>query len=67
MLSESAQLEYKCTHFYSKGDELSVVYNDPEIGIAWPLETEPLLSAKDAAAPRLRDILDLLPAYAAGS
>ena len=67
VLTESAQLEYKCTRFYSVGDEISVVYNDPDLGIAWPLKAEPLLSAKDAAAPRLRDILDLLPAYEAGS
>lgn len=62
VLSETAQIEYKCTAFYSRADELSVVWNDPDLAIAWPLQ-EPLLSAKDAAAPRLRDLTDLLPPY----
>ncbi len=54
-LSESAQVEYKCTDFYDPGGELAVLWNDPDIGIEWPLDGEPLLSAKDAAAPLLRD------------
>lgn len=60
VLSETAQIEYKCTHFYSRGNELSVLWNDPDLAIAWPL-AEPLLSAKDAAAPRLRELMELLP------
>lgn len=64
VLSDSAQIEYKCTRLYSQGNELSVIWNDPEIGITWPISA-PLLSAKDAAAPRLRDILDLLPPFVA--
>lgn len=59
VLSEEAQVEYKCTDLYDPGGEVSVVWNDPDIGIDWPIEGEPLLSAKDAAAPRLRDVLDL--------
>ena len=62
VLSETAQIEYKCTAFYSRADELSVVWNDPELAIAWPVQN-PLLSAKDAAAPRLRDLLAVLPPY----
>jgi dTDP-4-dehydrorhamnose 3,5-epimerase len=62
VLSETAQVEYKCTDYYAPGDELSVVWDDPEIGIDWPIGT-PVLSAKDAAAPRLSEILDLLPTY----
>lgn len=64
VLSETAQIEYKCTHFYSRADELSVVWNDPDLAIAWPI-ADPLLSEKDAAAPRLRDLMDRLPAYSA--
>ena len=64
VVSESAQIEYKCTNFYSRENELSVVWNDPAIGIEWPI-SGPLLSAKDAAAPRLDEILDLLPPYEA--
>ncbi len=62
VLSETAQIEYKCTNFYSRENELSVVWNDPDLAIDWPL-ADPLLSAKDAAAPRLRDLGDLLPEF----
>lgn len=60
VLSDSVQMEYKCTDFYHPDDELGIAWNDPEIAIDWPV-TDPLLSEKDAAAPRLRDVLDLLP------
>jgi dTDP-4-dehydrorhamnose 3,5-epimerase len=64
ILSETGEVEYKCTELYDPEDELGVAWNDPQIGIAWPI-AEPLLSAKDKAAPRLRDVLDRLPAYGA--
>lgn len=60
VLSEMAEVQYKCTDVYDAGGELSVVWNDPDIGIDWPLDGEPLLSAKDAVAPRLAEI-DNLP------
>jgi dTDP-4-dehydrorhamnose 3,5-epimerase len=54
---------YKVTEFYTPGDEVSVLWNDPDLGIAWPV-AEPALNAKDKDAPRLRDIpKDRLPAY----
>lgn len=59
VLSETAQVEYKCTDFYAPGDELGVIWNDPEIGVDWPVK-DPTLSAKDAALPRLSEILDKL-------
>ena len=59
VLSEHAEVEYKCTDFYVPGDELGVIWNDPEIGIRWPI-TAPILSAKDRAHPRLSDVLPLL-------
>ncbi len=62
VLSETAQVEYKCTALYDPDDEFGVIWNDPDIGIEWPL-AEPLLSARDAAAPRLREITELLPRY----
>jgi dTDP-4-dehydrorhamnose 3,5-epimerase len=62
VLSPSAQLEYKCTDYYDPTDEIGVLWNDPEIGIAWPVK-DPILSAKDLAAPRLRDLIDKLPDY----
>ena len=65
VVSGPVQVEYKCTDFYDRDDELALAWNDPEIGIAWPLR-EPLLSAKDAAAPRLAQVMDRLPVYAGG-
>jgi dTDP-4-dehydrorhamnose 3,5-epimerase len=59
VISEAAEVEYKCTDFYDKADEIGIAWNDPEIGIAWPLR-EPLLSAKDAALPRLSEVRKLL-------
>jgi dTDP-4-dehydrorhamnose 3,5-epimerase len=60
VLSDFAHAEYKCTDFYDAGDELAIAWNDPDLAIAWPLR-EPVVSAKDAAAPRLRDVLERLP------
>lgn len=56
VLSESAQVAYKCTDVYDPGYELGVRWNDPEIGIEWPYDGEPLLSGKDAEAPLLSEI-----------
>jgi len=53
--SESAEVEYKCTELYHPEDELGVLWNDPELAIRWPVSA-PLLSAKDAGLPRLRDV-----------
>src|SRR5258705_1285897 len=53
--SETAEIEYKCTEPYHPEDELGVAWNDPDLGIRWPIAT-PLLSAKDAALPRLREV-----------
>lgn len=54
VLSESAEVMYKCTQEYSPPDERGVLWNDPEIDIPWPLEN-PILSAKDKINPVLRD------------
>jgi dTDP-4-dehydrorhamnose 3,5-epimerase len=63
VLSETAQVEYKCTDFYAPNDEQSVIWNDPDIGIEWPV-AEPVISPKDRVAPRLAEILQHLPTYA---
>ncbi len=55
VLSESALFYYKCTAPYAANHERAVRWDDPDLGIAWPLP-DPVLSAKDAAAPRLRDL-----------
>lgn len=61
--SEVAQVEYKCTDVYDPGFELGVLWDDPDIGVQWPVDS-PVLSGKDAAAPRLRDVdPDLLPTF----
>ena len=57
-----AQVEYKCTALYDPEDEIAIAWNDPEIGIEWPLEG-PALSARDCRAPRLAEVLDRLPVY----
>ena len=61
VLSDSADFFYKCTEIYSPESERSVAWDDPAIGIAWPVK-EPLLSAKDRAAPRLADA-PVLPVF----
>lgn len=55
VVSETALYAYKCTDVYDPAAEVCVRWNDPDIGIEWPAD-EPLLSPKDAAAPRLGDI-----------
>jgi dTDP-4-dehydrorhamnose 3,5-epimerase len=60
VLSERVHVEYKCTGFYDASDELKIAWNDPFIGIDWPI-VAPLLSPKDAAAPGLREVEGVLP------
>jgi dTDP-4-dehydrorhamnose 3,5-epimerase len=55
VLSEYAEFLYKTTDYYAPEHERSVAWNDPDIGIAWPLAGEPVLSAKDKVGARLRD------------
>jgi len=65
VLSESAEMQYKCTRLYDPGSELTIAWDDPEIGVAWPI-TDPLLSAKDRAGRRLAECRDEpLPEYVA--
>ena len=60
VLSERAQLQYKCTALYHPEDEIGVVWNDPDLAIGWPVSA-PLLSERDRALPRLADVLERLP------
>lgn len=62
VLSETVHLLYKCTDFYRKDDEIGVRWNDPAIGIEWPLppDTEPLLSDRDRNAEPLETLLQRL-------
>lgn len=56
VLSERATVLYKTTDYYSRADDKSICWNDPDIGVDWPIEAPPILSAKDLAAPRLKDV-----------
>lgn len=65
--SESALFSYKCTDYYTPSEEGTVAWDDPDLGIDWPLD-EPKLSAKDAEGVRLSAIPDdRLPAFAPAS
>jgi len=62
-LSETADVVYKCTEPYAAGDERGLRWDDPTLGIDWPV-SNPILSKRDSAFPLLdRDSPDL-PAYA---
>ena len=55
-LTDACEVIYKCTNHYAPDCEGSVVWDDPDIGINWPITSPPILSDKDAAAPRLNDL-----------
>ena len=48
VLSDIADFEYKCTDYYTPGFEGCLAWNDPQVGIEWPIDFEPLLSTKDS-------------------
>ena len=55
VLSEVADFQYKCTDYYDPSDEGSILWNDPDLAISWPLEN-PILSDKDINANKLADL-----------
>ncbi|PTB30326.1 dTDP-4-dehydrorhamnose 3,5-epimerase [Paraburkholderia caribensis] len=55
VLSESAEFLYKTTDYWYPEFERSIVWNDPQIGIKWPLDGQPVVAAKDAAGMRLSE------------
>ena len=60
VLSKSAELFYKCTEYYHPEDDHSLLWNDPAVGIEWPLQNrEPILSEKD----RIAQCLSQIPVY----
>jgi dTDP-4-dehydrorhamnose 3,5-epimerase len=54
VLSETADLVYKVTEEYARDLERGILWNDPDIGVRWPIQ-EPVLSARDVGLPLLRD------------
>jgi dTDP-4-dehydrorhamnose 3,5-epimerase len=63
VLSDQADVIYKCTDFYDPDDDYGIHWADPTIGIEWPAET-PILSEKDEGLPLLQEIPEArLPRY----
>jgi len=63
VLSETADVLYKCSDFYSPEHEYGLLWSDPDLAIQWPVE-DPVLSAKDAGYPSLGEIPEAqLPVY----
>jgi dTDP-4-dehydrorhamnose 3,5-epimerase len=60
VLSDVADVLYKCSSYYDGSIERGIAWDDPDIGIEWPV-AEPLLSDRDRSAPRLKDIAAELP------
>lgn len=56
VVSETALFAYKCTDTYNPQAEKGIIWNDPDIGIKWPIK-EPILSGKDNENLRLRDMI----------
>ena len=55
VMSETALFHYKCTEMYSPGNELTIRWDDPDLGIKWPLK-DPTLSEKDAKGLLLKNV-----------
>ena len=54
VLSDTARVLYKCTDYYAPGEEYTLLWNDPDLGIDWPVRN-PILADKDAQGLRLKD------------
>ena len=55
VLSESAEVLYKCSDYYSPENERGILWSDPDLAIDWPVK-EPILSEKDAVYPRFKEL-----------
>ena len=55
VLSETAEFIYKCDEVYHPEDEGGIMWNDPDVGVKWPSDIEPLLSEKDQKHPSLKE------------
>ena len=55
-LEPDSEIVYKCSDYYAPETEGAVLWNDPDIGIEWPTDADPILSDKDAVAPLLSEL-----------
>ena len=62
VVTATAQVEYKTTDVYDPASEIGIAWNDPALGISWPVTT-PILSARDGRHPALAAVMDKLPVY----
>jgi dTDP-4-dehydrorhamnose 3,5-epimerase len=62
VLSPVAQVEYKCTDLYDAQSEVGVAWDDPALGIAWPV-ANPVLSIRDSRHPTLAELTKTLPEW----
>ncbi len=62
VISETAEVQYKCDDYYDRDDQLTIAWDDPQIGIDWPVD-EPLLSERDQAAPTIAGCFEQLPTF----
>ena len=60
VLSEIADVHYKLSSYYDPATEAGIAWDDPEVGVEWPI-ADPQLSERDRTAPRLSEIADELP------
>ena len=60
VLSDTADVAYKLSSLYDPATEAGIAWDDPDVGVEWPI-TEPMLSERDKTAPRLSEIADSLP------
>jgi dTDP-4-dehydrorhamnose 3,5-epimerase len=61
VVSERADVVYKCSSYYDPALERGIAYDDPGVGIGWPAGLELIVSERDANAPLLREVADELP------
>jgi dTDP-4-dehydrorhamnose 3,5-epimerase len=61
VVSDVADVLYKCSSYYDEALERGIAYDDPELGIEWPAGIELTPSARDASAPRLSEVAGELP------
>ncbi len=62
VVSDVAEVEYKCSTFYDAADEIAIRFDDPAIGVAWPV-LAPTLSRRDVTAAPLAELIDRLPRF----